>query len=276
MTITVHTITIDGSVGPAGVAQWDPDRYERAVRRNLVYIFRTPVGRVLIPQLLRRPLTIVPHPPLALDGAHARPRDAAAAQLRGATVYQCSPPTVAGRPAMGQPVPNQPRSTGVGSAVQLRYTPADWHDPSPSVYGVFTMMPTRRRAAPGALSDEVLVHELTHAIRCMRGVAQCMGVGYDYATFEEFCAVQVANVYASCRRRPVRHSYVHRDQRVALLDPFGTPTAQQRDEEAWIDRMRREQPGFCHALGNLSRGDAPYNPFRRPRSRDVRYVPQRW
>lgn len=67
VTITVHTITIDGSVGPAGVAQWDPDRYERAVRRNLVYIFRTPVGACPHP-------AAPPPPPHDRAVPHAGPR----------------------------------------------------------------------------------------------------------------------------------------------------------------------------------------------------------
>ena len=43
MTITARNITIDGSRTPTGAPRWDPDRYERVVRRLLIHVFNSPV-----------------------------------------------------------------------------------------------------------------------------------------------------------------------------------------------------------------------------------------
>lgn len=273
MTITVHNITIDGSRVPEGAPRWDPARYEHAVRRNLIYVFNSPVGHAIIPQI-RRQLTIIPDATFAPDRAYSTPADPRAAAVRGATRYQCSAPLGGDASQVGAPMPHAARGTGVGSDVTIEYTPGDCtHDPSDRYAGFIRMMPPRHLDAPGAFSDEVLCHELAHAIRSMRGVQDCSAVGHRYGTFDEFCAVEVANVYASCRHRWVRGAYVGgaRPERVALLDPFGTPNARQRTEAEWIERMRRQQPDFCHALGRIPRERASYNPFRRDRLPYVRY-----
>lgn len=127
------------------------------------------------------------------------------------------------------------------------------------------------KGRPARTPTKVLCHELVHSIRQMRGVMQCVGRGDIYATHEEFCAVEVANVYASCRGRPIAGDYWHSTVREGLVSPFGEQTARQRDEDRWIERMRTEQPGFVYALSRISRESASYNPFR-PRSPYVRYV----
>jgi hypothetical protein len=270
LTIQVHNITIDGSSAPEGAPRWDPAQYERVVRRNLIHVFNSPVGHCIIPQITRQ-LRIIPHPTFAPDGADAFPDDWAAARLRGATVFQCGMPAEPGQPAMGEPLPDAAPGTGVGSASTIRFTPADWYDPSRRYGGFISLLPSRREGAPGTYSDEVLCHELVHSIRQMRGVMQCVGRGDIYATHEEFCAVEVANVYASCRGRPIAGDYWHSTVREGLVSPFGEQTARQRDEDRWIERMRTEQPGFVYALSRISRESASYNPFR-PRSPYVRYV----
>lgn len=274
MTISVHNITIDGTIPPwnlpPGGSPWDAAAYEEDVRRNLIYVFTTPVGGAIIPQITRE-LRIVPFPwwhgYLGSERrADATPDSWNASLLRGATAYQCS-----GGEEPGTASPDLPTGTGVGSSSRIRYTPTDWYDPSRRMSGFVRVLPSPALGTPGTHSDEVLCHELAHAIRHMRGVSQCIPAGHGYTTFEEFCATQVANVYASCRVRPPRASYQEDWSREMMPDPFGIPTTAQRDERRWIERMRDQQPGFCYALSLIPASIALYNPFREPPP-NIRYA----
>jgi len=265
VTITVHNVTIDGTNPPAEIAVWNAGRYEQVVRRVLVRVFTSPVGSALVPRLLAsgRALRIVPNPVTERD-ANANPASWRDATLRGRERFFCGGP-FAGLPG-GE-------GTGRGTDSEIRFTPANFFDPSRRD-GPLPMIPSRADAAPGSFADEMLCHEIVHSIRQMWGVQDCLPVGYAYDNFEEFCAVVVANMYASQffgGRRTLRADHHGFRARDTLLWPFEGTHRRTRDEIEWLERMRSQQPGLCSGLRSLSAEQVPYNPFRDPP--DPRAVP---
>jgi hypothetical protein len=81
--------------------------------------------------------------------------------------------------------------TGVGSAVTLKYTP--------SIYGQSWCYP---EGTYGSKSDEVLFHEMVHALRYMQGKYNQIPTGdpfHGYKDEEEFLAITATNVYMSAK-----------------------------------------------------------------------------
>src|SRR4051794_14239875 len=60
------------------------------------------------------------------------------------------------------------------------------------------------QASPGMRDDEVLLHELVHGLRDMRGQHSITAMSDGYDTVEEFMAILVSNIYASEVGRPLR------------------------------------------------------------------------
>jgi hypothetical protein len=88
----------------------------------------------------------------------------------------------------GQPFPGK----GVGSDTEIRFNALMWQPPAGG-----------GAVAPGAEADEILLHEMTHGLRQMRGQMHCSGVSDNaaYDTREEFVAILVSNLYRSERGR---------------------------------------------------------------------------
>ena len=95
--------------------------------------------------------------------------------------------------AYGDPQGRAYPGLGGGSDTEIRFNALMWTPP-----------PGGGAVAPGAAADEILLHEMTHGLRQMRGQMLCSGV-YDhptYDTIEEFIAILVSNLYRSERGRP--------------------------------------------------------------------------
>jgi len=114
------------------------------------------------------------------------------------------------------------------------------------------------------MSDEILFHELVHALRRVSGKRASTRVdfGKGLAFFdwkEEFIAVVVQGVYQSRNRRPVRASHHGHYE----IDPElnGDYRFFQVGSEAYkyIKEFCEENPGFTTALACM---DAPFNPMR--------------
>lgn len=138
--------------------------------------------------------------------------------------------------------------TGAGADTVVEYSPATWLESN------------RRsgRIAPGEGPAEVLIHELTHAMR--------MGHGLFYDTtvwghlrmddYEEFCSILVANVYRSERGFTLMRANHWGSGAIKKLT---------HDEDYYnefkteIDRWFDAQPWFCRAMAIVS---AKFNPFR--------------
>jgi hypothetical protein len=69
----------------------------------------------------------------------------------------------------------------------------------------FTPDVTDRIHGPGHEPDEILLHELVHALRALLGQKRCEAVGDRFDNIEEFGAILITNIYRSeCGRSGLR------------------------------------------------------------------------
>lgn len=74
--------------------------------------------------------------------------------------------------------------TGKGADTIVNFSPGQWG-------------PGAKYQGPGYQPDEVLIHEMIHAARIMRGVAYMMPVNQGYENEEEYLSVVISNIYIS-------------------------------------------------------------------------------
>jgi Effector protein len=130
------------------------------------------------------------------QNAYAAPVNGTAATPRGKPMEACSADPNTGVKAgqvLTDPQGKPYIGTGAGSDTEIRYNALMWTQPADST----------GPARPGVDADEILLHEMIHGLRQMRGQSQCSGTwdnpGYD--TREEFVAILVSNLYRSEKLR---------------------------------------------------------------------------
>lgn len=139
---------------------------------------------------------------------------------------------------------------GGGSDVHLFFTPGKANDKACS----------RGSGTCAELPDEILLHELVHALRYMQGVSNPVPLSSRYKNEEEFLAVVITNVYMSKKKG---NTLLRPDYRSlgALQRPWNTSDGFLKDDE---NRKILEyystnwQPTF----GLLGDVDTLFNPFR--------------
>ena len=219
MTIQRGRITIVGDNAPNGfevvppgghgtpqLRRWIPNAYEAAVAAILNRIAIVPIGALVL-RSLRQPVQIEPWQNLTVRNASA---DAAASDWptynrgyrAGAPMVQCG----------GGDVPYIPSQVGTGEGTNARvhFTPSQWMSGTTGLSG------SARHggpAGPGGAEDEVLLHELFHALRITMGLGDCRqltGRMQRYNDRSEFYAIIVENIYSSQSGRQPRtghHGY---------------------------------------------------------------------
>ena len=161
------------------------------------------------------------------------------------------------------------KGIGGGSGVIIRYVAQDWSDAT--------------SAAPLDVSDEVLFHELVHALRQVRGDEDTVEIEppfdvlkranqafkdqltnsivnngpwpvppkflQQYDNYEEFIAVLITNIYRSENNRPG----LVRDHRETGELPYPLCNARNfmRTYQNWITRMCNEMPSVCKELAAI-------------------------
>jgi hypothetical protein len=106
--------------------------------------------------------------------------------------------------------------------------------------------------------DEVLLHELVHATRKIRGVLYRMSVSGGYGNQEEFLATLVANMYRSEKGLKQFFDYGGRPINPGkFLDAHLIPTAR-----LVLGLMHTKQPSLFSALAGLPPARVPFNPIR--------------
>ena len=137
--------------------------------------------------------------------------------------------------------------TGRGVSTVVEYSPATWREANRR----------RRTVRPGDGPAEVLIHELTHAMRMGHGIFYDFSVSRNLKmdNYEEFCAILVANVYRS--ERGFTHMRLnHWGSDAMRLGATGaTYYAEYKD---LIDRWFFAQKDFCLAMAAVN---AKFNPF---------------
>ncbi|HPF60397.1 MAG TPA: hypothetical protein P5149_13845 [Candidatus Competibacteraceae bacterium] len=138
----------------------------------------------------------------------------------------------------------------------VRFTPAQWtYNPINPVLGIGIPF-----FGPGSDPDEVLLHELVHALRFTAGLSKKdhrVPFQKQYDNKEEFFAILITNIYRSeCGRRNRRSGH----------DAYFW--GKSADTEAFLDegvnrlhvrQLRRQQPLLFNDLNNVN---APFNPLR--------------
>ncbi|MEO8052003.1 MAG: M91 family zinc metallopeptidase [Acidobacteriota bacterium] len=112
--------------------------------------------------------------------------------------------------------------------------------------------------SPGQLHDEILCHELCHALREIYGVellARNHGwrpIGGGFEDVEEFFACSVTSIYSSQWLRPLRGNH----DRAGMRDPG---QMERPPFSTYIRMFRRQMPQFTNELAQIP---AAFNPFR--------------
>jgi hypothetical protein len=120
-----------------------------------------------------------------------------------------------------------------------------------------------RPGGPGFKADEVLFHEMVHAVRAIHGVSTStfrMGGGYDNE--EEFVAVVVTNVYLSEKKQTALRA---NHGRGALRDPanfLDSPDVPPPGARGLLSIVRLNQPRFFASLAAIEPKEAAFNPLR--------------
>ncbi|MGP0021281.1 MAG: hypothetical protein ACLPHP_22115 [Candidatus Sulfotelmatobacter sp.] len=125
---------------------------------------------------------------------------------------------------------------------------------------------SRERGLNGArLPNEVLFHELVHALRMVAEVntSQALAGGlYKYDDFEEFCAILATNIYISDRTNRVKSSLrrSHQSGRELEGDLAGSFTFFRSGGNTfyWVQRFCKENTGFTKGLAGEK---ADFNPI---------------
>src|SRR5262245_24897674 len=266
----LHNLKVDGR----GVDKTDyktPAQYEHAVTRQIDRIHRTATGRAVLHEISRKVshhgLTIVPYNDHTQDNAYAAPTDSLHATVKGGKLRYAgdaknSPyDKKAGHNVddTGKPVLDDKghayAGQGGGSDSIITYSPVTW----------FHYIHNHPAHRSGAQPDEVLFHEMVHAARQMRGIAENKGVKHMYDTEEEFFAIVIANIYASelglsRDLRADHHGFEHLSANQDTNGEF-LPKKNEADYRyRLVEKLVKEEPGMCHRLQHVK---AAFNPIRR-------------
>ena len=164
----------------------------------------------------------------------------------------------------GDGYPKEPRrrGTGVGADAEIKFiTPTLAQSINRSVAGVAVKSAWTEGHDPNTLAfeDEILVHELVHAVRGMAGLRTGRRVRRQphYGNTGEFYAIVVANIYRSeCGRGGVRND---NHSEWAIMYVGGRDFLKIQLNRSDLRRFRRQHPLFVKSLHAI---DTYFNPFR--------------
>jgi hypothetical protein len=148
----------------------------------------------------------------------------------------------------------------------VRYNPAMWNPQTVAGVG-FVPSAADFRQAPGVERDEILLHEMVHALRQMRGTTdfhQPLDAPH-YDTVEEFMAIVVSNVFRSERHRPgLRRDHwgfqaLPADQQADPNVFLSAASVGGDSNRARMLQLRRDGEQF---FNDMKRSPAAWNPFR--------------
>jgi hypothetical protein len=142
--------------------------------------------------------------------------------------------------------------TGQGSDYVLRYTP--WFLPSTSLTS----------AGPGYAPDEVLLHELVHAMNGVKAeMTQWLPGPTGYKNLEEFCAILITNLYSSQTNRTLRKDHNGHQPLVATKDAnLPDPQVYYTYYQSYVQDVVARHNEIAKIYSGWDAGFVPFNPFR--------------
>jgi hypothetical protein len=135
------------------------------------------------------------------------------------------------------------RGTGTGVDEMVEFSPSDW---------------TGQSNFP---ADVILAHELTHALRAMKGIMERRATCNLYDTTEEIPAIFMENIYRSeCRKngRQVRYRWHHHGF-VEMPATLADPVVYFRANKKMIWKFMKEMPRMATMLMDIR--DLEFNPL---------------
>jgi hypothetical protein len=120
-----------------------------------------------------------------------------------------------------------------------------------------------RPGGPGYNSDEILFHELVHAVRDTQGASTSgFKMGNDYDNAEEFAAVVTTNVYMSEKKQTKMRANHGRGELANPEKFLDSPQVPAPGARGLLSLYRQRLPRLFNALAAISAQDAAFNPFR--------------
>jgi hypothetical protein len=136
--------------------------------------------------------------------------------------------------------------TGEGADTVIAFKPEAWG--APGVAG---------HEGPGSAADEILIHEIFHAVRDVRGITnRCYGSPNGWGDYEEFLAVTVCDVFSSETNRPLRAYHTNFQP---LPADQATSAAFLAKYRKYLDPVRSDHPHLFTALQKAP--GISFNPF---------------
>lgn len=183
----IYGITVDFSGWAAALQRQDisepiarksADDLEKEVAKNLGIIDTFDTGKAVLDHLQKTKKSIT-----IKNGSEGftKPLNWETATLQGAQRLHC------GGPNAGQKVSPAQKGKGGGSDVDVLWHPKD-------------LTCSGGKKCAGNQADEVLFHELTHALRFAAGKSNCVSMTGKYKSYgdeEEFYAIVISNIYLS-------------------------------------------------------------------------------
>jgi hypothetical protein len=230
----------------------EADRYEQAVLGVLIQVSQWKSGRAVLNEIARhgKPVKITPRLPRhgKWDNAWARAEERTDATRKHRLLRQPD----------GTPSAGRSRGTGAGSGVEITYITQKLTDLLNRSLAV--KVPSIKGHAPETLAfeDEILVHELAHAMRMVSGFETRRRVPGQpgYGNIEELVAIVVANVYRSERKRHGVRNNDHAAWDVMFVD--GKNFLKIQFNRWHLQRFSRQHPAFARELSAVN---AYFNPF---------------
>lgn len=148
------------------------------------------------------------------------------------------------------PAPTSKAAQGGGSNALVFFTPGEWGGKS----GCFA-------GTAGAAPDDVLLHEMVHALRIMQGLYNPVPTrNTSYTNEEEFLAIEVGNVYISANNKT--HLVAGHSSHQTLWNPLNTSKgfADDRENSKLLSHYFFEWRPVFLELAHLK--TARFNPFR--------------
>lgn len=270
------TIIIDGAAqSTIGGRLFTPDptqapHYETQVAWVLDQIKDSQTGQVLLREIMSAPMgkqvRIIPFP---LQDARSVPSSETGAAPSGQQLrFPGDLPDTAAVEQAGQhrfDAQNKPLlGTGEGANVTVHYHPMTW------------LLNSFRTGLPGNLMpDDVLVHELMHALRMMSGKVLTMNLSTldhtrRWGNTEEFYGILVANIYVSERNSTSPRGQPLRGN-VGPINQFSPLTGEEAKSKNFTQTYRPQIESLCDEMIGLTHGGgrkglanvpAGFNPIR--------------
>jgi hypothetical protein len=271
-----NAIIIDGAAqSKIGGQLFTPDptqaaHYETQVAWMLDQIKDSQTGQVLLREIMTAPMGrqvfIIPFP---LPDARSVPSSESGAAPSGqhlrfpGDLPNTTAVEQAGQrrfDAVGKPL----LGTGAGANVTIHYHPVTW-----------LLNSIRTGLVSNLLPDDVLVHELMHALRMMSGKVLTMNLDTldhtrRWANIEEFYGILVANIYISERNSTDRRGQPLRGNS-GSVDQFSPLTGVEAHSKVFCQTYKSAIKALCDEMVGLTHGGgqhglqhvpASFNPIR--------------